>query len=67
LCFGYIYQQNGELQQAMSTWMEVYKIAKQIGLAEALDNLENLAKQLGGDGLAYWKALSQTTPEPSSF
>jgi len=32
-------------------------IAKKIGQAQALAALENLAKQLGGEGLEFWEKL----------
>jgi len=49
---GHIHLQSKE-QQALATWREVYQIAKKIGLAQALDALEKLAKDLGGDGLEF--------------
>ncbi len=58
---GHIHLQNAQLEQAMATWLQAYKIAKQIDLAQVLTALENLAKQRGEDGLAYWEALSQAT------
>jgi len=39
--------------------VRTYRIAKEIGLSEALINLENLAKQLGGGGLELWEQMSQ--------
>jgi tetratricopeptide (TPR) repeat protein len=62
---GHIHWQADQQEQAIATWLQAYKIAKQIGLAQALANLENLAKQQGGEGLAYWEALSQATPKHS--
>ena len=59
---GHNHSQHGEQQLALSTWLKAYKIAKQIGLAEALENLDQLAKSLGEEGLAFWEALTQTTP-----
>ncbi len=56
---GYIYLEKGERQQLVPCFVEAYRIAKEISLAEALMNLENLAKQLGGDGLEDWERLSQ--------
>jgi tetratricopeptide (TPR) repeat protein len=55
----HFYHQNGDRHQAQLTWIKAYKIAKQIGLAEGLKNLEQLAKQLGGTGLDFWEKLSQ--------
>ncbi|MBT9098825.1 tetratricopeptide repeat protein [Methylovulum psychrotolerans] len=59
---GYIYLQNDELQYALSTWLKAYHIAKKIGLAEALKNLDELAKQLGHEGLAWWGTLTPADP-----
>ena len=50
---GSIYWTKGDRQQAMATWVAAYRIAKEIGYAKALQNLDNLAKQLGGAGLEY--------------
>jgi hypothetical protein len=42
----------------MNTWLEVYKIAKEIGLKQAIDALDNLAKKMGhDDGLGFWQSL----------
>jgi len=60
---GYIHRQHNDPHQAQSTWLKAYHIAKQIGLAEGLQKLDKLAKDLGGEGLAYWEALSQSTPK----
>jgi tetratricopeptide (TPR) repeat protein len=57
--------QNNEQDLALAKWRQAYAIAKQIGLARILAHLENLAKQLGGEGLAYWEALSQATAKHS--
>ncbi|MDS4025730.1 MAG: tetratricopeptide repeat protein [Candidatus Contendobacter sp.] len=56
---GHIYWQKNEHQQALAYFVAAYQIAKGIGYAEALMNLENLAKQLGGSGLEDWERLSQ--------
>ncbi len=57
---GFIYWQNGEQQQAWEAWVTVYRLAAKIGLAQALQALENLAGQLGLDGgLAGWEALAK--------
>jgi tetratricopeptide (TPR) repeat protein len=55
---GHIHSQKNEPQQACTCFVEAYRIAKEIGLAEALVNLESLAKQLGGSGLEDWERLS---------
>ncbi|MEK7703229.1 MAG: hypothetical protein AAB317_04640 [Nitrospirota bacterium] len=48
------------MQEAVRAWVTVYQIAKQINLAEALQNLENLAPELGlSNGLEGWEKLSQ--------
>ncbi|WP_211299209.1 tetratricopeptide repeat protein, partial [Methylovulum psychrotolerans] len=52
---GTIHLQNKEQQQALSTWLQAYRIAKHIGLAQILQALDQLAKNLGGEGLANWE------------
>ncbi|MBT9096432.1 tetratricopeptide repeat protein [Methylovulum psychrotolerans] len=52
---GHIHLQNDEQKQALSIWLQAYRIAKHIGWAQALQNLDQLAKALGGEGLAYWE------------
>ena len=55
---GHIHLQNQEIQEAMNTWLTVYKTAKQINLAQVLDALENLAHTLGlSGGLDVWERL----------
>jgi tetratricopeptide (TPR) repeat protein len=49
--------QTEKQKQAYAHWLNAYAIAKKIGHAEALANLESLAKQLGGDGLEFWDRL----------
>jgi tetratricopeptide (TPR) repeat protein len=56
---GYIHLKNKEFQEARTVWVQVYRIAKQIGLAEALNKLDNLAKKLGGAGLKFWEELAR--------
>ena len=56
---GHIYWQKNEHQQALACWVEAYRIARKIDNAEALTELENLAKQRGGSGLEDWERLSQ--------
>ncbi len=56
---GHIYWQKDEHQQAIACWVEAYQISKEIGYAETLAALENLAKQIGGNGLEDWEQLSQ--------
>jgi tetratricopeptide (TPR) repeat protein len=56
---GHIHLQNKEPQKAMQAWMNAYRIAKKINLAQVLDALENLAKNLGLDkGLKSWEKLA---------
>ena len=48
----------------MTTWLSVYQTAKEPELANALDVLEDRAKQLGhDDGLAFWESLLAKPPE----
>jgi len=54
-----IHLQNKEIQEALATWIQVYRIAKQIELVKALNALDNLAKQLGGAGLEFWEELAR--------
>jgi tetratricopeptide (TPR) repeat protein len=57
---GHIYLQDNKMQEAIESWVTVYLLAKKIGLAQALDALENLAGQLGlKNGLEGWEKLSQ--------
>ena len=60
---GLIYWQKNGRQQAVACWLEAYQIAKEVGLAEALTNLERLAKKMGGDGLEYWEQQARSTPD----
>jgi tetratricopeptide (TPR) repeat protein len=57
---GHIHRQHNEQQQALAIWLKAYKIAKQIGSTKELQALDKLAKDLGGEGLAYWEALGQS-------
>ncbi len=56
---GHLHWRKDEHQQALACWVRTYRIAKEIGLSEALMNLDHLAKQLGGSGLEDWERLSQ--------
>ena len=57
---GHIHLANDEVQEALGAWVSVYRIAKPIGLAQALDALEDLANHLGlPDGLNGWKMLAE--------
>ncbi|MCP5426625.1 MAG: tetratricopeptide repeat protein [Gammaproteobacteria bacterium] len=55
---GHIYLKN-EPQKGLACFVAAYRIAKEIGYAEALRNLENLVKQSGGSGLELWEQMSQ--------
>jgi tetratricopeptide (TPR) repeat protein len=50
--------ERGEKDQALAGWLAAYRLAKAIGYAPALQALDDLARQLGGEGLAYWEALA---------
>jgi len=56
---GHIHWTKGEQQEAVAAWIQAYVIAKQIGEAQALNALDNLAKQLGGAGLKFWEQLAR--------
>jgi hypothetical protein len=54
--------QNEENQQALSAWVQVYRLAKPMQLAQALDALEQLADQLGlPGGMQGWDKLAEKT------
>lgn len=54
---GHIHWQKEEKQEAMGAWVQVYLVAKKLNLAQALQALEGLAKQLDLDGgMAAWLA-----------
>ena len=59
---GHIYMQNEEVPEAMSAWLSVYAMAKEMSLAQVLQALENLADQFGlpddaPTGLDFWQML----------
>jgi tetratricopeptide (TPR) repeat protein len=57
---GHIHAQNKQIQEAVSAWVTAYVIAKQIGYAQVLQALANLAPQLGlPAGLEGWEGLAQ--------
>ena len=61
---GHIYLQNEEVSNAVSSWVTVYRMAKPMNLAQALQALESLAPQLGlPGGLDGWEQLSQQMGE----
>ncbi len=56
---GHIYMQNKQVQEAVSAWVTVYGIAKQINEYQALQALSKLAPQLGlPEGLEGWEKLA---------
>ncbi len=60
LNMGHIHWQNEQADEAKRLWVEVYRIAKQLDLAQALGALENLAGGVGlSGGLSGWDALAQ--------
>lgn len=57
---GHILMQNEQLQDALSAWLEAYKIAKPTNLAKVLQALAELASKLGmPEGLAGWERLAR--------
>ncbi|KPA13143.1 hypothetical protein MHK_006650, partial [Candidatus Magnetomorum sp. HK-1] len=56
---GHIHSQNNDQQKAEMHWVKSYHIAKQIGYAQVLSALENLAQQLGGNDLSFWDAIAE--------
>ena len=61
---GNIYIQNEDVQNAVSAWVTAYRIAKAIGYAEALKNLESLGGKIGlPGGLDGWEQLSRQMGE----
>ena len=60
---GHIYWQNEQQKEALEAWLSVYKIAKPMNLAQALEALEGLAGDLGLEGgLEAWeKKLTDST------
>jgi hypothetical protein len=56
----HIHLQNYAKQEALSAWITVYKLAKQMKLADALNALVGLAEQLGlPGGLQGWDTLAK--------
>ncbi len=55
---GHIHAQNEAMSDAVGAWITVYKLAKQMNLAQALKALSDLAPQLGlPEGLEGWEML----------
>jgi tetratricopeptide (TPR) repeat protein len=55
---GHIYWTKGDKKQAYAHWVTAYEIASKIGYHQALVALERKAKELGGEGLAFWAQKS---------
>jgi tetratricopeptide (TPR) repeat protein len=45
-------------KESMDYYISAYRLAKQMGHAKTLVTLDRMARQLGGEGLAYWEQLS---------
>ncbi len=56
---GHIHWTKKEQQQAVRAWVTVFVIAKQIGEAQALKELDNLAKYFGQKGIEFWEKLAE--------
>lgn len=57
---GLIHARNEAMDDAMDAWITVYKMAKQMDLAQGLDALATLAPQLGlPEGLKGWERLAK--------
>ena len=62
---GHIQLTKQDTEAAMSSWLTAFQIAKETGLAQALNALEALAKQMGHeDGLGFWESLSAKATAP---
>ncbi len=56
---GHIYWQYDDQTNALSSWVNVYKMAKKMNLAQALQALESLASDIGlAGGFEGWEQLS---------
>nr|VFJ92016.1 MAG: AAA ATPase domain-containing protein [Candidatus Kentron sp. LFY] len=59
---GHIHLERGEHRAALEKFVTVYRMAREIGLAEVLGALDKLAHGLGvpegEDGLAFWEGLA---------
>ena len=53
---GMIYFKQGNLTEAEFAWLQAFRIAKEIGLAETLQELEKYANDLGNNGLKFWES-----------
>lgn len=55
----HIHLENEEQQEAVAAWVNAHLIANKIGLSEALQHLDNLAKKLGGTVLETREVLAK--------
>ena len=53
---GHLYWAHGVRQDAMTCWRAAYERASRVEHLQALAILEDLARYLGGVGLAFWQA-----------
>lgn len=61
---GHIHLQKDEFPQAAQAWVTVFRLAKTMRLAQALDALESLANKLElPGGLDGWETLSEKMKE----
>ena len=62
---GHLHMQKEDQAGALSRWVEAYLIARQIGEAQILQALDQLARSFGLDGLTFWEHLA-SNPENRS-
>ena len=55
---GHLYWQQKKQAEALGAWVQAYELAAPRQLAQALAELDNLAQQLGQDGLNFWAKLA---------
>ncbi len=64
---GHIHLQKEEMTQAMLSWMKVYRMAKEMNLAQALDALNTLAEALNlPGGMEGWEKIAKEIETTSS-
>ncbi len=56
---GLIHTHKNKHEEAMSTWVSAYALAKKIQLAQVLTALDELARRMGQNGLAFWEEQLQ--------
>lgn len=66
---GHTYSQNGDYQKAMKSWVDTYKIAKDIGHSRVLASLDKLANHLELEGgLSAWgESISKPAPSKKNL